>query len=92
MGQGAIWCAQPDPQISADSPGELAELIRIAHMAVPDGSTPLASWRSYLARAKKRREYDDAVARTWREKKPRRPWRPRPRGAAAQQAGPSGAA
>src|SRR5690349_7991071 len=69
-GEGATWCAQPDPAISAGSPAELAERIRIAHMAVPDGSAPLASWRSYLARARKRREHDDAVAKTWREKNP----------------------
>ena len=79
------------PVVNADSPGELAERIRIAYMAPPDGAVPLASWRSYLARARKRREYDDAVARIWREKKPRAR-RSRPRRAVAQQAGPSGVA
>jgi len=63
---GPTWCARPMPLINADSPEDLAERIRTAHTAPPDGSPSLASWRSYAARVRALREYEEAAAATWK--------------------------
>jgi hypothetical protein len=62
---GHKWCARPWPLINADSPEELAERIRTAHMSPPDGSPSLASWRSYLARARQLRDWEKTATETW---------------------------
>jgi hypothetical protein len=58
------WCAQPWPLVNADSPEELAGDIRAAHSRPPDGFPALASWRSYQARLRQLREYEEAAAGT----------------------------
>jgi hypothetical protein len=66
---GPTWCARPWPLINCDSPEELAERIRTAHSQPPDGSPSLASWRSYVARVRALREYEEAAAATWKRMK-----------------------
>lgn len=51
---GNTWCARPEPLINCGSAEELAERIKTAHRAPPDGSPSLASWRSYRARVRHR--------------------------------------
>lgn len=68
---GTVWCAQPQPLINAASPGELAEAITMAHGQPPYGSPSLASARSYAARARALREYEEAAAIAWRRRKAR---------------------
>jgi len=63
---GPVWCARPWPLINAGSPEELAERIRTAHSVPPDGSPSLASWRSYVARARQFRQYEVAAEATWK--------------------------
>lgn len=64
---GNNWCARPGPLINnCGSAEELAERIRIAHSQPPDGSPSLASWRSYSARVRALREWEEAAAATWK--------------------------
>ncbi len=62
---GDTWCAKPTPLINAASAEELAERIKTAHSRPPDGAPPLASWRSYRARARQFREFEKNAAETW---------------------------
>jgi hypothetical protein len=62
----ATWCARPWPLINCSSAEELAERIRTAHSQPPDGSPSLASLRSYAARVRRLREYEEAAGTTWR--------------------------
>jgi hypothetical protein len=66
---GPKWCARPWPLINASSPEDLAQRIRTAHAQPPDGSPPLASLRSYTARARRLREYEIAAAADWERRK-----------------------
>ena len=43
------------------SPEDLAQRIRTAHTQPPDGSPSLASLRSYAARARRLREFEEAA-------------------------------
>jgi hypothetical protein len=63
---GERWNAQPEPVICASSAEELAERIRTAHSQPPDGSPSLASWRSYAARVRALREWEENAAATWK--------------------------
>jgi hypothetical protein len=71
---GETWCAQPWPLINAGSADELTAAMRAAHQGPPFGSPSLASWRSYRARTRARREYAAAEAERWQRLKaqPRR--------------------
>jgi hypothetical protein len=74
---GPTWCARPWPLINADSPEGLAQRIRTAHTQPPDGSPSLASLRSYTARVKGLREYEEAAGMAWKrmraqQRRPRR--------------------
>jgi hypothetical protein len=62
-----VWCARPLPLINVSSPEELAERIRTAHMAPPDGVPTLASWRSYRARVRQFRAFEEAAGAAWRK-------------------------
>jgi hypothetical protein len=68
-GGGTSWGARPWPVINAGSPEELAERIRTAHASPPDGSPSLASLRSYAARARQFREFEEAAAAKWERRK-----------------------
>lgn len=61
------WSARPCLLINAGSPEELAERIRIAHSSPPDGSPALASWRSYRARLRALRDFEEAAGAAWRK-------------------------
>jgi hypothetical protein len=61
MGERPNWCARPWPLINADSAEELAGRIRAAHSSPPHGSAALAPARSYAARAKRLREFEEAA-------------------------------
>jgi hypothetical protein len=61
-----VWWAQPLPLINAGSPEELAERIRTAHSQPPDGFPSLAFLRSYAARVRRLREYEEAAGAAWR--------------------------
>ena len=74
---GPAWCARPWPLINASSAEELAEDITMAHGQPPYGSPSLASLRSYTARVKRLREYEEAAAIAWKrmraqQRRPRR--------------------
>jgi len=62
---GTAWCARPWPLINADSAEDLAQRIRTAHTQPPDGSPSLASIRSYTARSRQLREFEEAAADAW---------------------------
>jgi hypothetical protein len=64
-----VWCARPQPLINADSAEELAAQIRAAHEQPPHGSPSLASLRSYTARAKQLRDFEEAAAAEWEGRK-----------------------
>jgi hypothetical protein len=68
------WSARPWPLISADTAEELAERIRTAHSQPPDGSPSLASLRSFAARVKRLREFEEAATAAWKRRRaqPRR--------------------
>ena len=66
---GPTWCARPWPLINCGSAEELAGQIRAAHMLPPSGSPSLAAWRSYRARARALREYEEAAAAAWNQRK-----------------------
>jgi hypothetical protein len=63
---GDRWCTRPWPLINAGGPEELAGRIRTAHSQPPDGSPSLATWRSYAARVRALREYEEAAAAAWK--------------------------
>jgi len=86
-----VWCARPWPLINAGSPGELAERIRGAHSVPPDGSPSLASWRSYTARVKRLREFEEAAGAAWRRMRAQ-PRRRRRKALPPSQAEPPGVA
>ena len=63
---GPTWCARPWPLINAGSAEELAERLKIAHTSPPDGCPALASWRSYAARRRAFRAFEETAAATWK--------------------------
>jgi hypothetical protein len=67
--QGVTWYAQPWPLLNADTAEELAEDIREAHAAIPEGVPSLASWRSYRARLRQLRGFEEAAAAEWERRK-----------------------
>lgn len=91
---GIAWCAQPQPLINAASAEELAGAIAMAHGQPPYGSPSLASARSYAARVRALREYEEATAIAWRRRKARPRRRPKalPPSQAEPQAEPPGVA
>lgn len=63
------WRAQPGPLIDADSAEELGAQIRAAHQQPPHGSPALASLRSYTARSRRLRDFEEAATAEWERRK-----------------------
>ena len=71
---GDRWSARVAPEVAADSPEELAELIRAAHADPTLGFAALASTKDYEKRLSALRTHHAAVGAAWRraKAKPRR--------------------